>query len=165
MQAGFFVLNWGTAPESCKRCDPTLHTCDEDHQRLPKPSGPGIWIDPEDGNTVQCNPVAACLWYKTVEGVLSGGCSEGYEVRATLMGLSCVLAAASFRFWVPFSRRNRNVTCRGGGAWTAPRRSTVLPMGFATPAMATPGYSTSSASWLRCLSLQQSSASRNLTDS
>ena len=38
----------------------------------------GYWIDPADGNNVlQCVPAEACYVFDSVEGVLSGNCTDG----------------------------------------------------------------------------------------
>ena len=75
------VQNSTGAVEQCRECGSVLQLCDEPHQPVPKPSGPGIWIDPGDGSAYTCEPYIACIHHTTVEGVLSAACSEGYDVR------------------------------------------------------------------------------------
>lgn len=82
-QRGFFVGNYREVdrPEQCLVCQPQLHLCNEEHQRIPKPAAPGIWIDPDTGDGVMCEPFSACIWHKSVGDVLRGGCADGYQVR------------------------------------------------------------------------------------
>ena len=83
---GTFVFGYGDNSEAqqCRECDSSLQLCDEVHQVVPKPSGPGIWIDPADGSAHTCEPYIACVHHKTVEDVLLGGCSDGYQVTEGL---------------------------------------------------------------------------------
>lgn len=57
-----------------------MQLCDESHQRVPKPADFGIWIDPETGEALWCEPYLSCIFHQTVEDVLAGGCSIGYTV-------------------------------------------------------------------------------------
>ena len=83
MQMGTFVVGFGTPEASCETCVAGRQLCDEDNQQVPKPAKPGIWIDPETGTALDCEPYLACIQHTTVEAVLLGpeGCKEGYMVR------------------------------------------------------------------------------------
>ena len=80
---GTFVFGYGDPSKvhGCRDCDSDMQLCDETHQAIPKPSGPGIWIDPIEGSAHTCEPYASCIQHKTVEDVLLGECTEGYQVR------------------------------------------------------------------------------------
>lgn len=76
------MRNWQSVapPETCKLCEPATQLCDELHQQVPKPAAFGIWIDPVEGDAVQCEPFSACIQHRTVQAVLTGECSGGYLV-------------------------------------------------------------------------------------
>ena len=81
-QRGYFVANWGSLDKSeeCVACESPNQLCDEEHQKVPKPAVSGVWIDPLTGDDVVCEPYTACVWHRSVEGVLSEICTEGYQV-------------------------------------------------------------------------------------
>ena len=83
--AGTFVVGWdGTSDtQECRGCDSGRQLCDETHQIMPKPSGPGIWINPDDGSAHDCNPYIACIQHTKEEDVLLGTCSNGYQVHSS----------------------------------------------------------------------------------
>ena len=82
--SGTFVKGWDSTSAECRICDSPLQLCDETHQIVPKPSGPGIWISPADGAAFTCEPYTACIQHTSVEDVLLGTCREGYQVHSRL---------------------------------------------------------------------------------
>ena len=140
--AGTFVFGWDSTSytQECRGCDSDRQLCDEPHQIIPKPSGPGIWINPDDGSAHDCIPYIACIEHTEEEDVLLGTCSHGYQVHSRepldLPDLSRVPLRRALTGMMISMRRDfpaRSVRLSTTGMTTLCARSATTMCGLSTP--------------------------------